>query len=57
MRQIRLAQTTTKRTVGYELPLNRQFYVYEPPRPLEDIESSLQTLESEIADLMAEVTT
>ena len=43
--------------VGYELPLNRQFYVYEPPRPLEDIEASLRTLESEIADLMAEVTT
>ena len=46
-----------KTKVGYELPLNRQFYVYEPPRPLEDIEASLRTLESEIADLMAEVTT
>ena len=46
-----------KTNIGYELPLNRQFYVYEPPRPLEDIEASLRTLESEIADLMAEVTT
>ena len=45
-----------KTKIGYEVPLNRQFYVYEPPRPLEDIESSLRTLESEIADLMAEVT-
>ena len=47
----------SKTKIGYEVPLNRQFYVYEPPRPLEDIEASLRTLESEIADLMAEVTT
>ena len=46
-----------KTKIGYEVPLNRHFYVYEPPRQLEDIESNLQTLESEIADLMAEVTT
>ena len=46
-----------KTKIGYEVPLNRQFYVYEPPRQLEDIESNLRTLESEIADLMAEVTT
>ena len=46
----------SKTKVGYEVPLNRQFYVYEPPRPLEEIESGLRTLESEIADLMAEVT-
>ena len=46
-----------KTKIGYEVPLNRHFYVYEPPRHLEDIESNLQTLESEIADLMAEVTT
>ena len=45
-----------KTKIGYEVPLNRQFYVFEPPRPLEDIESNLRTLESEIADLMAEVT-
>ena len=47
----------SKTKVGYEVPLNRQFYVYEPPRRLEEIESGLRTLESEIADLMAEVTT
>ena len=46
-----------KTKFGYEVPLNRQFYVYEPPRHLEDIESNLQKLEREIADLMAEVTT
>ena len=45
-----------KTKIGYEIPLNRHFYVYEPPRPLEEIESDLRTLESEIAGLLAEVT-
>ena len=43
----------SKTKIGYEVPLNRQFYLYEPPRQLADIESNLQTLESEIAELMA----
>ena len=46
-----------KTKIGYEIPLNRHFYVYEPPRPLEEIESDLRTLEGEIAGLLAEVTT
>ena len=46
----------SKTKIGYEIPLNRHFYVYEPPRPLEVIESELQTLEREIAGLLAEVT-
>jgi type I restriction enzyme M protein len=29
----------TKTKVGYEIPLNRHFYRYEPPRPLEVIEA------------------
>ena len=44
-----------KTKVGYEIPLNRQFYVYEPPRPLEEIESDLQVLEQEIAGLLSDV--
>ena len=44
-----------KTKVGYEIPLNRHFYVYEPPRPLEEIESDLQTLEQEIAGLLSDV--
>ena len=32
----------SKTKVGYEIPLNRHFYVYEPPRPLEDIEADLR---------------
>ena len=45
-----------KTKIGYEVPLKRHFYVYEPPRPLEEIESDLRSLEREIADLLAEVT-
>ena len=45
-----------KTKIGYEIPLNRHFYVYEPPRPLEKIESDLRGLERDIADLLAEVT-
>ena len=46
----------TKTKVGYEIPLNRHFYVHEPPRPLEEIKSEIQLLEREIAELLAEVT-
>ena len=45
----------SKTKVGYEIPLNRHFYVYEPPRPLEKIESDLQALEQEIAGLLSDV--
>jgi type I restriction enzyme M protein len=46
----------SKTKVGYEIPLNRHFYVYEPPRPLEVIEADIKTLEQEIMNLLAEVT-
>ena len=45
----------SKTKVGYEIPLNRHFYVYEPPRSLEEIESDLQALEQEIAGLLSDV--
>ena len=45
----------SKTKVGYEIPLNRHFYVYEPPRPLDQIESDLQALEQEIAGLLSDV--
>ncbi len=45
----------SKTKIGYEIPLNRHFYVYEPPRPLEEIESDLQALEQEITDLLSDV--
>ncbi len=46
----------SKKKIGYEIPFNRYFYIYEPPRPLEEIESDLQALGSEIARLLTEVT-
>lgn len=47
---------TTKTKVGYEIPLNRHFYRYEPPRPLEVIETDIKRLEGEILELLKEVT-
>ena len=47
---------TTRTKVGYEIPLNRHFYRYEPPRPLEVIEADIKKLEGEILDLLKEVT-
>ena len=46
----------SKTKVGYEIPLNRHFYRYEPPRPLEEIEADIKTLEGEILALLKEVT-
>ncbi len=46
----------TKTKVGYEIPVNRHFYRYEPPRPLEVIERDIKTLETEILGLLKEVT-
>ncbi|MGB3461317.1 MAG: class I SAM-dependent DNA methyltransferase [Rhodanobacter lindaniclasticus] len=41
-----------KTKVGYEIPLNRHFYVYQPPRPLADIEADIASLESDITGLL-----
>ena len=38
--------------VGYEIPINRHFYVYKPPRPLDKIEVDITRLEEEIAVLL-----
>lgn len=45
----------SKTKVGYEIPLNRHFYVYQPPRPLDAIEAEIKTLEAEIMAMLAEV--
>ncbi|MCZ7600862.1 MAG: type I restriction-modification system subunit M [Gammaproteobacteria bacterium] len=46
----------SKSRIGYEIPLNRHFYQYEPPRPLEVIEADIKALECEILDLLGQVT-
>ena len=45
----------SKTKIGYEIPLNRHFYRYEPPRPLADIEADIKKLEAEILNLLPEV--
>jgi type I restriction enzyme M protein len=42
--------------VGYEINFNRYFYVYQPPRPLIEIDADLKAVEAEIAALLSEVT-
>ena len=46
----------SKNKVGYEIPLNRHFYRYEPPRLLDAIEQDIKALEKDILDLLQEVT-
>ena len=41
--------------VGYEINFNRYFYVYRPPRPLEEIEADIQRVEKEIVEMLREV--
>ncbi|MGF6637034.1 type I restriction-modification system subunit M [Paraburkholderia sp. MM6662-R1] len=45
-----------KTKVGYEIPFNRFFYQYTPPRPLEVIDAELKAVTSEILALLQEVT-
>ena len=46
----------SKTKVGYEIPLNRHFYRYEPPRPLEVIETDIKRLEDDIMKMLKKVT-
>lgn len=41
-----------KTKVGYEIPFNRHFYQYEPPRPLTEIEADIKKLEAKILDML-----
>ncbi len=41
-----------KTRVGYEIPINPHFYVYKPPRPLDEIEPDIAMFEGEIAGLL-----
>lgn len=44
-----------KTKVGYEIPFNRHFYTYTPPRPLEEIDADLETQVAKIRSLLFEV--
>lgn len=41
--------------VGYEIPFNRHFYVYQPPRDLAEIDADLDKVSGEIMKLLQEV--
>ncbi len=41
--------------VGYEIPFNRHFYVYQPPRALETIDADLDAVSADIMKLLQEV--
>ena len=45
-----------KDKIGYEIPFNRYFYEYVPPRDLEEIDDDLQKVTKEILDLLNVVT-
>ncbi len=41
-----------KRKIGYEIPFNRHFYVFQPPRPLETIDAELKTVSASIMRML-----
>lgn len=45
----------SKTKVGYEIPFNRQFYVFEPPRPLEEIDADLKQVTDRIKAMIEEL--
>jgi type I restriction enzyme M protein len=44
-----------KSKVGYEIPFNRHFYVFEPPRSLHDIDEELKTVTVNIMKMLQEL--
>ena len=40
----------SKTKVGYEIPMTRYFYEYQPPEPVDDIVKRIKKLESEISE-------
>jgi len=42
--------------VGYEITFNKHFYRYKPPRPLDEIEAEIRASESDIMQMLAEIT-
>lgn len=40
----------SKTKVGYEIPMTRYFYEYQPPEPVDDIVKRIKNLESQISD-------
>ena len=43
------------RIVGYEIPFNRHFYKFVPPRPLEEIDADLKECTDRIKRMIEEI--
>jgi len=41
--------------VGYEIPFNRHFYEYKPPRELSEIDAELEIINREIMEMLREI--
>ena len=44
-----------KTKIGYEIPSNRHFYVFKPPRPLAEIDAELKGVTDRILDMIRTV--
>jgi type I restriction enzyme M protein len=44
-----------KTRIGFEIPFNRHFYVFEPPRPLEEIDADLKQVTGRILEMIGEL--
>jgi type I restriction enzyme M protein len=44
-----------KTKVGYEIPFNRHFYVFTPPRPLAEIDADLKGVTDRIMKMLGEL--
>lgn len=44
-----------KTKVGYEIPFNRHFYVFKPPRPLAEIDAELKVVTDRIVTMIGEL--
>jgi type I restriction enzyme M protein len=47
---------TEKTKVGYEIPFNRHFYVFKPPRPLAEIDAELKVVTDRILTMIGALT-
>ncbi len=44
-----------KTKVGYEIPFNRHFYVFKPPRELDEIDAELKGVTDRIVKMIGEL--
>ena len=44
-----------KTKIGYEIPFNRHFYVFKPPRELDEIDAELKRVTDRIVQMIGEL--